>query len=601
MQLEKSQTGFTIIEIVIGLAVFAVLVVGALGAISAVTNTVKVAREKTILNSLVAADLEIVRNLPYSEVGTVNGNPSGVLPDEPNPRSVTLEGQAYQVYYEITNIDDPADGVFPTDTVAADYKQAKMFVRHQGTGKVTTIITNIIPEGLEALADAGALVVDVIDAQGQPVAGANVYIENTLLDPDIILNRTTDSTGRWTEVGLPASVNGYHLVATKTGFSTDQTYPITVQNPNPIKPDATIVNGQITQVTLAIDLLSNLTIATVDKFCQPVNGVGINIRGEKLIGLNPTVYKFNADYTSSGGQVLLPNIEWDTYTPVLQTGQPYTIRGTSPVQQVTVLPGTNQTFTFVLDAPSTNSFRVIVKDAATGAPLEGALVHLRKGGSTPQDYNATTGGSVWVQTSWTGNSGQVDFLPQPPNEDDRYAADDGNIDINSDPTGVRLLKISSDYQPSGWLESSTFDTGTGDSNFTTIAWEPTSQNPSTALRFQIATSNDPAGPWAYTGPDGTASTYYTVSGSTISSVHDDSRYIRYKAYLSTTNNKRTPVLTSLLLNYVSGCFTPGQVLFENLTSGNNYDLDITLTGYQVFTETNLTIDGNTVYEVLMSP
>ena len=59
--------------------------------------------------------------------------------------------------------------------------------------------------------------------------------------------------GNWIEVGLPPSVNGYHIVVTKPGYSTDQTYPITPQNPNPTKPDATIMSGQVTQVSIVTD------------------------------------------------------------------------------------------------------------------------------------------------------------------------------------------------------------------------------------------------------------------------------------------------------------------------------------------------------------
>lgn len=600
---KKRFLGFSLIELIAVLAVFSIMSLGALGALQALFQTVKANREQAIVAGLASQRLEVARNLPYDDVGTVNGVPSGVLPDDANPFSTTVEGKTYEVYYEVTYRDDPADGtiLLGTDPAPTDYKQVKMFVKSVTSGRVTSFLTTAVPKGLEGTSSAGALLVQVFDASGQPVVGANVHIENLSTNPQIILDRQTDSSGKWIEVGLPAGVNTYHLVVTKTGYSSDQTYPITVENPNPIKPDATIVVGQVTQVSLSIDLLSNLTLKTVNELCAPVSGVPINVRGDKMIGLNPTIYKFNNDYTSSGGQVSLNNIEWDNYTPTLQTGAAFTIYGTSPVQQVNVLPNTSQAFTFVLGSSVDHSLRVIAKDASTGAPIEGANVHLQKGGSTPQDYYGITGGSVWVQTDWTGGFGQADWSPQPPNTSDKYFADDGNVDINSAPTGVRLLKTAGDYAVSGVLESSTFDTGTNDSDFTTITWGPSSQDPAATLKFQIASNNDNA-TWDYLGPDGTSSTFYTVPGTTISAAHDDNRYVRYKAYLSTTDDKKTPVLTSVLINYVSGCFTPGQVVFkDDITSGNNYDLEITATGYQDFTENGITIDGNIVYEVLMSP
>lgn len=579
-----------------GIFIFSILVAGVLGSISALTRSVKAAREKTELASLVSADLEVVRNLPYVQVGTVNGNPSGSLPDAANPRTVAIEGRAYRIYYEVTYFDDPADGtaVLGTDPSAADYKQVKMFVQSTVTNALTTILTNISPKGLEGTQNAGALLIKVFNAVGAPVPNAAIHITNTALTPNIILDRTTDSDGNWIEVGLPASVNGYHISVTKTGYSTDQTYPITPENQNPIKPDATVLVGQITQVSFAIDALSNLTVRTLDQKCQAINGVNINVAGAKLIGTAPNVYKFNQNYTSAAGQIALTNIEWDTYTPTLLTGQNLMVFGTSPIQQIDVLPGTSQTFTLILGPQSTNSLLVIIKDAATGAALEDAQVHLQKGGSTPQDYYGITGGSVWGQSDWTGGSGQATFT-----DVTQYYTDDGNIDINSAPTGVRLKKISGDYAASGVLESSTFDTGTDQTNFTTLSWAPTSQDPAATLKFQLAANNDNT-TWNYVGPDGTAATYYTTSGTSISGAADTNRYIRYKAYLSTTASNKTPVLTGLTLNYVAGCFSPGQSVFLSLTAGNNYSLDVSLAGYQTQTINSLNISGNQVLQVLLS-
>ena len=84
-------------------------------------------------------------------------------------------------------------------------------------------------------------------------------------------------------------------------------------------------------------------------------------------------------------------------------------------------------------------------------------------------------------------------------------------------------------------------------------------------------------------------------------MHDNNQYVRYKAYLTTSDSAYTPVLTSIGLNYVSGCFTPGQVIFPDLVADNDYDLDISMTGYQDHTDNNLNINGNQVLEVLMSP
>src|SRR4051812_46751163 len=103
---QKLKKGFTLIEVVVGTAIAGLLIVGVLSSYQILAKNIKVARQQTILSSLTANYLEIVKNLPYSKVGTVNGNPTGTLADSANPISTTIEGQQFRIYYEVTYIDD---------------------------------------------------------------------------------------------------------------------------------------------------------------------------------------------------------------------------------------------------------------------------------------------------------------------------------------------------------------------------------------------------------------------------------------------------------------------------------------------------------------
>ncbi len=601
---QKKISGYTIIELIVSVAVFVILTSAFLAAYSALAKSVKLARAKTILSSMASQYMEIVRNLPFSQVGTIHGVPSGSLPDETSPIVVTMAPITYKIYYEVTWTDDPADKTALTgDTYPTDYKQVKMKVLNTTTGQITAFTTSVVPQGLETPGNTGVLQVQVFNSTGQPLSNVDVSI--TGVSNGIALNVKTDSSGQWVQVGLPPGTNAYHLVATKSGYSTDQTYPLTAQNPNPVNPDPTIQAGKVTKVPLQIDLLSNLTIKTLDSLCQPINGIGVQTIGAKTIGIHPTIYKFNqTNISGSGsfapGQIAYNNIEWDTYTPSLTTTtlQSYNIRGTSPIQKIDVLPGTSQTFSIILTAATNNSFLVIVKDATTKAPLEGATVELQKGGSQPQDYIGYTGGSVWVQNDWTGGSGFASWSSSTP---DTYWAASPNIYINNGSNDIQLLKTGGHYQinATSTLESSSYDTGTSASNFTTITWSPISQDASTTLAVQIAANNDNT-TWNYVGPDGTDKTYYTVSGTNISSSLDNNRYLRYKVFLQTTDDKKSPALSSINFNYVSGCYTPGQYLFDDVTpsGGTAYTLTVTLPGYQTFIDT-YQIGGNGTVEVLL--
>src|SRR5262249_12362026 len=153
--------------------------------------------------------------------------------------------------------------------------------------------------------------------------------------------------------------------------------------------------------------------------------------------------------------------EWDTYTPTLLTGQSYLVLGTSPIQEISVLPNTSQTYTIILGSASSNSLGVIVKDSSTGTALENAAVTLTS--TTTTLATLYTGGSVWTQNNWNGGSGQTNWSTSTANQ---YFADNGNVN-NSSAGVLTIKKISGSYlTATGTVESSTFDTGTTSTNYT---------------------------------------------------------------------------------------------------------------------------------------
>ena len=590
----ESSKGFTLVEIVVAVAILAILATGVCQFFVTVINGIIYYREKSTVSSLADRYLEIARNLPYSQVGTINGNPPGNLPDQPNALSVNFGGNNYQIYYVVNYVDDPADGtaLLGTDPAPDDYKQIKLYVKNVASGATNSFLTNIAPKGLENLASGGALSIQVFNAVGQPVPNVTIHITNKNISPAINLTRTTDSSGDWVEVGLPDSANSYHIVATKSGYSTDSTYPITSQNQSPAKPDATIANGQVTQVSFSIDKTSNLTLSAMSQYCSPLPGAGLEVTGAKIIG-TPNILKFDNKYTAdSGGNVYLQNIEWDDYSATA-TDSSYMLYGSSPIFPAVVLPGTNQTYNLILGPKTSNSLLIEAEDSSNGNPIQGAEVDLTSaiGGTTAK----FTAGSIWSQQDWSGGSAQKDFI-----NSNQYYSDNGNISYNGTPSGIRLMKNGSSYVLYGSLVSSSFDTGTNQTVYTNLIWQPTSQNPSTNIKFQIATNNDDA-TWNFLGPDGTSNTYYTTSGTAISSVNNNNRYMRYEVFLSTADTSVTPVLSNVGINYISGCSTPGQVMFAGLVSNsNNYQATISMQGYQTQTINNITASGNNILKVLLS-
>jgi len=578
---KKSETGFTLIEVIVSIAILAVLAVSTFGLYTTIYSAIISYRQQTTMSALANQYLEIARNLPYSQVGTINGNPHGNLPDLPNALTVSFNNSDYQIYYVVNALHDPAD----PNPVIQDYKQVKLYVKDVSANLTKSFLVTIAPLNLASMGDGGALSIQVIGSihsGWQPIAGATINIKNTSLNPGINVTRTADSQGKWNEVGLPADSN-YQITITKTGYSVDRTYSIT-DYPETTQPNATVLEGQTQNVTFAIDKLSNLVFYAKDQFCQAIEGVNLNIKSAKLISAD--TFKFNENFsTDSSGAVIPTNtspcsascgsasccLEWDTYTPTSANAQ-YMIYGTSPVQSANLLPDTTKNFNLILGTKTAHSELVVVKDDS-GDLIENAKVELSNPGLN-YDEIKYTGGSVWSQRDWAEGSYQ----------------DDGHISYNEIPLALRLAKNPSDddnYYPSGWLVSSTFDTGTSQTAYTLLDWDAT-QDPDFSVGFQIATSDEPYdqpedtywdNPANYKGPDGTSSSYYDVP-TAVNSIHNNHRYVRYKVFLATTNPVKTPQVSSVSLNYVSGCPTPGQVIFTGLTPDNYYTATVSADGYQ---------------------
>ena len=130
---------------------------------------------------------------------------------------------------------------------------------------------------------------------------------------------------------------------------------------------------------------------------------------------------------------------------------------------------------------------------------------------------------------------------------------------NVDKSDLLFRFTAATYNTSGNYISSLLDAG-ATASFNTLSWLPATDQPSgTAVKFQLASALTEIGPWNYYGPDGTASTYYTVSGQTISPVHSGKRYMFIKGYLESASSDTTPVINSIALDY-SARVLPGTTL-----------------------------------------
>lgn len=568
--------GFTLVEVVVATAVFLLFALGIYGTITTAFKIVYRSRLTILENAIASEELEVARNVPYNDVGIVGGVPAGVLP---RTKLVARNGIIFTLTTTVRNIDDPFDGTVggnPNDLAPADYKLVEMAVICDQCRQVAPLVlsTMVGPKNLEGASQNGALFIHVFDSAGQPVSGANVQVVNSATTPNTIIDDVTDNAGYLRIIDAPTGTLSYAITVNKSGYSSDYTVAASQSVLNPVKPPANVVSQTVTEISFQIDRTAAVNLQTLNAVCAAIGNAAGTMRGTKLIGTDPLVYKFDENFTTNGGgQTSWPAMEWDMAYYISTSNTAYDIAGSIPQLSFALNAGTNQNVTLVLAPHTANSFLVKARDAGTGLPLSDATVAI-----SGQSYSGSllTGVGYVRQTDWSGGSGQAMFI-----NDDEYWSDDGGLKTNGPAGDVKLRKAGNNYLASGWLESSTFDLSTA-VDFKNVIFEPLNQPPQTgsnAVRLQLATSNTstPAS-WNFVGPDGTAATFYTPTSTTMANLHDGNRYFRYRLFLTTADTGFTPEISEVSFTFTTSCTPPGQAFFSNLSSGT-YTIDVGREGY----------------------
>jgi len=271
----KNQFGFTLVEVLLAVVILAIMSIGILGMFEFSTKVI--AESKARIGAITTANeiSEMAHNLSYNDVGTVGGLVSGIIPQTDTTK---LNNINYTISVSVDYFDDPFDGTVEeeTDEFGNDYKKVRIAVSwhgHFGVREVVSV-TTIAPKGIESDQGSGVLWINAIDSSGQPVPNALIHIINHATDPPI-----DDSSHQTNEEGyyyssVPASNSSYNITVTKDGYSSDYTCPIdpggagctdTVGNPDPSRPDITVIESKLVRATFTIDQIAVLNIHTVSQ------------------------------------------------------------------------------------------------------------------------------------------------------------------------------------------------------------------------------------------------------------------------------------------------------------------------------------------------
>lgn len=262
MRSSSPHAGATLIDVLVGSALVAIIFLGLFGIIRASLAVSTLAKLKNTATAIATTRMEYIRSLEYSAVGTVGGIPAGVVPQY---ATTTAESVEFVTRVFIEYEDDAADGLDTLDEngIPTDYKRVKVstFYTANGTVRDVTLVSNFSPPGIESTTGGGTLQITVVDAVGAPIAGAEVRIVNSDLTPAVDVTTFSNDQGI-VYLGGAATSTEYQIYVGKSGYSSAQTYERDATNANPTPGYLTVAESQTTTNTFAIDVLSTLTLRT---------------------------------------------------------------------------------------------------------------------------------------------------------------------------------------------------------------------------------------------------------------------------------------------------------------------------------------------------
>ena len=138
------------IEVIVATTIFLLFAIGAYQGFIVLYAAIASAHNKALATDLANAEFEIIKNLPYTSVGVIGGNPSGIIVAE---KEIIKDSISFFVITTIINIDDPFDGMAGGgDNFPADYKLVEISIGCSTCRNfVPVVITGrVAPKNLES-------------------------------------------------------------------------------------------------------------------------------------------------------------------------------------------------------------------------------------------------------------------------------------------------------------------------------------------------------------------------------------------------------------------------------------------------------------------
>ncbi len=316
---KKDESGYSLVELVIGLTIFAMVALALIGLFTALVQSSLLIKRKSVALTLATNQMEYLKSLPYNSLVIAGGSIYGTAPLPANTYN-TFNGVTYRTNTSINYVDDAYDGCGSystpalkaqycknqpaptgapaTDTNAADYKIVHVVVYNSANVPYAEVDTQISARVAETASTTGALFVTVIDDNGNPISGANINVLNSTITPNVNLNDSSDSNGVAIFYNLPPDTTNYDygVTATKSGYSTLSTIKST-GSLTATYPNQNIFSQLSSYITLTLRPMNqrSLIVEATDLSSNPLNNLRINIKGgeKRYTSTANTEYYYN--------------------------------------------------------------------------------------------------------------------------------------------------------------------------------------------------------------------------------------------------------------------------------------------------------------------
>ncbi len=583
----QKNRGLSLVELLVGIAIMLIFFVSLVSFLNVSLKVVGTSSAKVGAVALANEQMEIVRNLPYDSVGTEGGIPPGNILQQ---STSTINNIEYTTRTLIQYVDDPADGEGANDEngITADYKKVKVEVSWVGESFTSPVvlITDIVPKGIETIEGGGTLKINVFDASVSPVVSANVHIENTDTVPSVFIDVFSNSDGKVVFPGAPSS-GSYEITVSKSGYSTTKTYSVSAENSDPQPPHMTILEGETTQTSFAIDVLSTKTVNTYEPegehSFQDLFNNEENISATSSVFVNGGEVKLEEDPTE--GYNLSGYIISSTTTPeYLKSWNEFSWNDSEPVD--------TEIKYYLLYASSTGQAELIPDTDLTGnstgfgvSPVDLSSLNIATYPEVILKANLTTTSTTstpvlydW-EVSWQANRIPLPQIPFSMRGEKIIGYDYG---VPANPIYKYNESLTTDN--SGHLTISNLE---WDNYLITVDGSSSGYNISEVCSFQPASIS----------PDTNVQTDILLVP------HQTNTLL---VYVENTGGQFIPDASVRLYKTgydetISSSTTCGQSFFSPLSASNGYTLEVSRDGYGNFSQPNLDVDGQTSIKVILSP